>query len=310
MKFRSIQATLALGMSFQLGIGSAAAPAIGTVLAKGTFRLDNSTVSGNATLFEGSTLESGAGSSSVQLASGARVSLAADSRGKLFGDRMVLEKGGISLEDGTGFRLVALGLTIQPDRGSSTGRLVIDSPRRIRVAALTGSFRILNTSGQLIANMAPGVSLSFEPQQGPSNVARVSGCLENKSGHYVLTDSVTKVTVEIAGNGVNREAGNTVEVTGAMDPTATPASEASQLIRVREIKRVARGCNPAAIAAAAGAGGAAAGGAAAGGAAGASGGVAISTIAVIGGVAAAAAVGGLAAANALPGQDDTPSASR
>jgi hypothetical protein len=285
---------LALALSVQLGVGFAAAPVIGTVVAPGAFRLDNATLSGNATVFEGALLETGAAASSVQLNSGARVALGAESRGRLFGDRLVLERGSTDIEDSTGFRLVALGLTIQPGREASTGRVVVDSPRRVRVAATSGSLRVLNTNGQLVANLAPGVALAFEPQTGPATVARVTGCLENRSGRYVLTDEVTNVTVEVAGNGVAKEVGNRVEVTGAMDPTATPVSDASQLVRARELRRIAKGCgNTAPVAVAAGAAGAA--GAAAGGAT-------VTTIAIVGGVAAAATIGGLAAAEKLPGQ--------
>jgi len=284
-------------MSLNLGIGTAASPAIGTVLTRGAFRLDNATVNGNATLFEGSMLETATAASSVQLNSGARVSLAPESRGRLFGDRLVLEKGTTNFENSTGFRLVALGLTIQPDRDASTGSVIFDSPRRVRVSAVTGSLRVLNTSGQLVANLAPGIALAFEPQQGPSNVSRVSGCLENKSGHYLVTDEVTNVTVEVAGSGVAQEAGNKVEITGATDPTATPAKEAAQLVRVREIRRIAKGCgaaNPVAVAAGTGTPGAS--GASAHG-------IAVTTIAIVGGVAAAAVVGGLAATT----QKDAPS---
>lgn len=298
MKTQTLQSVLALAMSLHLGLGMAASPAIGTIVTKGAFRVDNTTVSGNATLFEGSLLETAGAASSVQLNSGARVSLAADSRGRLFGDRLVLEKGGSNLENSTGFRLVALGLTIQPDRSASTGSVIFDGTRRVRVSAVTGSLRVLNTSGQLVANLAPGVALAFEPQQGPSNVSRVSGCLENKSGHYLVTDEVTKVRVEVAGTGVEQEAGNQVEVTGASDPTATPASSASQLVRVREIRRIAKGCgNAKPVAVAAGKGGATAASGASGG------GIAVTTVAIVGGVAAAAVVGGLAATN----QKDTPS---
>jgi hypothetical protein len=303
VKVPTVQSVLALALSLQLSAAYAAAPVIGTVLAPGAFRLDNATLNGNATLLDGSLLETAAVASSVQLNSGARLLLAAGSRGRLFGDRLVLEQGASEIENAAGVRLVALGLTIQPDRETSTGRVVVDNARRVRVAATSGSLRVLNTNGQLVANLAPGVALAFEPQPGPSTVARVTGCLENRSGRYVLTDEVTNVTVEVAGSGVGKEAGNKVEVTGAMDPTATPVNDASQLVRAREVRRLAKGCgNATPVAAAAGAAGSA------GAAGGAAGGAAVTTIAIVGGVAAAATVGGLAAAEKLPGQGpDRPS---
>jgi hypothetical protein len=116
----------------------------------------------------------------------------------------------------------------------------------------------------------------------------VSGRLVAKSGHYILTDETTNVTFEITGPGLKKQDMQRVELTGYLDPTATPVSEATQVIRLTGMNRLGAG------AAAAGAGGAAAGG-------GGLSGLAISgtTIAIIGGVAAAAVVGGLAAAGSF-----------
>jgi hypothetical protein len=157
-------------------------------------------------------------------------------------------------------------------------------------------FRVLNTGGQLIANLAAGAALAFEPQQAPAMSRQ--RLLENKSGHYLITDEVTSVTVEVEGSGIAQEAGNKVEVTGTTDPTATAANGASQLVRVREVRRVSKGC-----------GGAVAVAAGTGGTTGASGGgIAVTTIAIVGGVAAAAVVGGFAATS--PERDAPSPASR
>jgi len=297
-------------MSLHLGIAHAASPAIGTAFAKGSFRLDSSTVNGNATLFEGSTIETSTVPSSVQLNTGARVSLGAASRGRLFGDRMVLERGTLDLENAAGFKLVALGLTIQPERGASSGRIFVENGHRVRVAAAGGSLRVLSASGQLVANMAPGVAMAFEPQPG-SNVTRLTGVIQKKGEHYLLTDEVTKITVEVRGMGLSnvdlsKYVGKRVEVTGTMDPGATPVSDASQVVVAKEV----RSDNKAVAAAAASGGAAGAAGAAAGAASGTVAGVAVSTVAIVGGVAAAATVGGLAASDALPGQGSRNSVSR
>lgn len=294
MKSKTLRLLLALAMSLHLGVVRAASPAIGTAFAKGSFRLDSSTVNGNATLFEGSTIETSAVPSSLQLNTGARVSLGAASRGRLFGDRMVLEKGTLDLENAAGFKLVALGLTIQPERGASSGRVFVENGHRIRVSAAGGSLRVLNASGQLVANMAPGVAMAFEPQAG-SNMTRVTGVIQKKGEHYLLADEVTKITVEVRGVDLAKYVGKRVEVTGTMDPGATPVSDASQVVIAKEVRSDNK-----AVAAAAASGGAA--GTAAGAAAGTASGIAVSTVAIVGGVAAAATVGGLAASDALPGQ--------
>jgi hypothetical protein len=281
-----------------LSTGTAASPAIGTVTAGGAFRLNGDTVMGNGTLTEGSVLETGPVNSSVRLAGGARLFLVAQSRGKVYSDRIILEKGETRLENGVGFRLEALGLTIRPERGLSTGRIGLLGSSRVRVAALTGSFRVWNARGVLVANVAAGSAVAFEPQAANA-ATHVTGVLTRQNGHFLLTDEVTKVTVEVTGPGLERQAGLRVEITGTVDPAATPVSGASQVVVATQVKTVAAGAAGGGGAAPAGTGGAAGGV-----------GVSVTTVAVIGGVAAAATLGGLAASDALPGQGGTAPESR
>jgi len=298
MRFQNVQAILAAAVAFQFGIAQAAspglgAPIIGTVLAKGSFRLDNATVAGNATLFDGGTLETAAASSSVELSSGTRMTLGAGSRGRIFGDHVVLERGESRTDKAAGFHIEARGLRVIPETGSTSARVHLVGANTVEVATLTGSLRVLNSRGALVAELPQGAALAFEPQNSSNLSARISGCLENRGGHYVLTDETTNVSVELLGTGLNKDVGYRVEVSGSTDAAATPISSASQIIRVAEIKRLSRSCT-----AAAGAGGAAGTRGAAGGG---SSGIAISgtAIAIIGGVSAAAVVGGLAAAGSL-----------
>jgi len=296
VKLASVQSILAAALALNLGVGGgmgmAASPAIGTVMAKGSFRLDNATVRGNATLFEGATIETAETGSSMELSSGARVTLSPESKGRFFGDHVVLERGQGRLDKTAGFHIEARGLTIQPETGNATGRVLLASTR-VQVAALTGSFRVLNASGMVVAKLPPGLTLAFEPQisSGPT---KLMGRLQMKNGHYLLTDETTNVTVELFGPGLAKEVGHRVEVTGSLDPTVTPVSDASEFIRVTSVKPV-----PVAGAAPAGAAGGASGAAISG-----------TAIAIIGGVAAAAVVGGLAAVGGLPGQGSSAVVSR
>jgi hypothetical protein len=192
-----------------------------------------------------------------------------------------------------------LGLIIKPETGNTSGRVVLPGGGKVRVAALTGSFRVLNSRGTLVANLATGAALDFEPQvSSASGISKVTGVLRKKNGHLLLTDETTNVTVEVAGPGLEKEAGNRVELTGSMDAAATPVPEASQYIRVSQIRRIGKGAVDRGGAAPAGAAAPSAGAATAGGIAAWSAG----TIAIIGGVAAAATLGGLAAADKFPGQ--------
>jgi hypothetical protein len=160
---------------------------------------------------------------------------------------------------------------------------------------------VLNSRGTLVANVPAGAALEFDPQAS-SGPTRLSGCLQIKSGHFVLTDETTKVAVEVAGPGIAKEVGNRVSITGSTDASATPVSDATQFIRVTEVSRVAKGCLVGK--GSTGAGGAAAAGKGSGSGGGTGGSASVATIAVIGGVAVAATLGGLAAKGALPGQGD------
>jgi hypothetical protein len=286
---------LGLGILASAGRAGAAPLSIGTAIARGSFRVDDATVTGNATLFEGTTVETHSASSFLDLAAGPRLTLAADSRGRIFGDRLLLERGS-EMQNAPGFRIEARGLIVRPDTAHTSGRVLLEGGERVQVAALTGSLRVLNSGGLLVATVDPGVALAFQASAEPE---KLTGCLRAVPGHYILTDEVTNVTVELSGPGLDRESGNRVEVTGAMDPTAAPVSGTTQYIRISQLKRMGKGClgNKAAAAGAGGAAGKAAG-AGGGGVAGLSIGA---TAAVIGGVAAAAVVGGLAASGSFSG---------
>jgi hypothetical protein len=306
LKLQTVESAVAAMMSVIMPLAAfATPPVIGTVVAKGSFRLDNATVTGNATLFEGATIETKNAESRMELSSGAKVSLGAESKARFYGDHMILERGEGKLEKAENFRFEARGLTIQPETGNASARVVMLGGARLEVAALSGSFRVLNARGLVVANVASGRSLALEPQ-AVDTASRLTGTLRMAGGHYLLTDETTNVTAEVSGAGLAKEVGNRIEITGTMDPTATPVTDASQLIRVTEVKRLKKGAAADTTGAAAAGKGGAAGGAAGGGAAGGAtgGGIAISatTIAIIGGVAAAATLGGLAAAGKLPGQ--------
>jgi hypothetical protein len=304
MKLQTVESAIAATMSLIIalttgtagmgGLASGAVPVIGTVVAKGTFRLDNATVTGNATLFEGATIETNSAASRMELASGAKVLLSTESKARLYGDHMILEKGEGRLEKAEGFRLEARGLIIQPETGNASARVALAGGARVEVAALSGSFRVLNARGVLVANIGSGRSLALEPQAADA-LSKLTGTLRHVNGHYLLTDETTNVTVELAGPGLAKEVGSRVEVTGGMDPTATPVTDASQFIRVTAVTHLGKGAAGSSGAAAAGQGGAAAGG-------GGHMAISVTTIAIIGGVAAAATIGGLAAAGKLPGQ--------
>jgi hypothetical protein len=176
------------------------------------------------------------------------------------------------------------------------------------VAAMAGTVRVTNASGVLVAAMDSGRELSFDPGAGAAAPTRLTGCLLQKSGQFIVADLATNVTMNVQGDNLHQELGNKVEVTGAVE---------NQVLKVANLKEVAKGgCT--AVAKKVGAVGAlgAAGTAGAAGAAGATGSAAAAgistaaTVAIVGGVAVAGTAGGLAASGTFSSSEPSPSSSR
>jgi hypothetical protein len=294
-----------LGMSLcALSTCFAASPAIGLVVANGSFQLDHSNVWGTATLFDGNVIETNVSSSQLQLNNGVNVRLAAETRARVYESRLVLEKGIGQLES-TKYRIEAASLQVEAVKPGATARVQVTGPARVVVAARDGSVRVSNGDGVLIARLDSGREMVFEPQEGgAAALTKVSGILALKDGKFILVDRITNVTMQLQGAGLEAEVGNLVEITGTVDSAAPTVAGASQIINVTSVKRLTKRAG-AAGAAGAGAAGAGAAGAAAGGLA------TGAIVAIVGGVVAAGTLIGLAAEHDLPGQGSSqPSTSR
>jgi hypothetical protein len=280
---------------------SAASLSIGLVKSTGEFRVDGSAVRGNSNVFEGNLIETAATRSVIQVA-GAQITLAPDSRARIFRDHTVLEKGTGSVKDGAQHVIEAKTLHIAPSNSASEVQIAISGNSRVIVASAGGAADVRNAAGILAAHVLPGMSLAFQPQAAAPTVVRMTGTLTASKGSYLLTDDTTKVTVQVENADASKYVGKKVDLTGTFVASATPAGGASQVVRATTIQPVnAKRKAAAAGASAAGAGAAGAAGSGAGAAVGIS---TAATVAIVGGVAVAGTVGGLAAAGSF--SDDTP----
>lgn len=268
----TVHAAIALMLTATLASGMAANPAIGFAMARGSFRLDNATVSRNGTLFDGTLIETAQVLSELQLQGGVRIELAPGSRGTVYRDRLVLERGQGQLA-GTAYQIEGNKIRVNAAAAYSSARVALEGTNRVVVAALGGPVRVTNGEGVLLANIHPGKALEFEPQAGAAAPTKMTGTLEKRDGHFLLTDETTGVTVELQGPGLDRNVGKRVEITGSTVIGAQAAAGAGQVIRVTAVTVLA-----------------AAGTAAAAGAAG----VAVATKAIIAGVIIAGASTGVA----------------
>lgn len=238
---------IALCAWFSLAVLPAFSAAIGVAKAHGRFLVDSHPVAGNATLFEGNTLETAAASSELQLYSGVRMRLAPDSRGRVFGNRLELEKGSGELNGGAGYRIEARGLRILAGSPGAAGRVAITADYKVQAAALAGSLRVTTADGTVVALVRPAMALEFEPQTvtGAQAPFEMSGCLERRAGHFVLRDPLTGVVEEVRGSRLEGEVGNMVEVTATVIPGVKPVEGALEVIEITRLRRISRGCAPA-----------------------------------------------------------------
>jgi len=225
---------------------------IGRVVSGDAFRLNGDTVISTGTLLDGAVIDTARTASSVQLSSGTRLSLSPASRARVYADRMILEKGETHIENVVEFRLEALGLVVRPGGrsggGSSRARIGIEGSTRLRVAALAGTVRVWNARGVLVANVAPGSALAFEPQPTASAAAtRITGTLTEQRGHFMLTDRVTRVTVEIKGQRLAAYVGQVVGVTGALNAAAASVANGPQVIAANQVQPTAAGATAATV---------------------------------------------------------------
>ncbi|HCC57514.1 MAG TPA: hypothetical protein DEQ47_09660 [Solibacterales bacterium] len=162
-----------------ISVLSAATAGIGIATSDGTLTINNARTAGNATLFEGNTIETGNASSRLQLNSGASLQLSSDARGTVYGDRLVLEKGATQV-GGSSYEVNARTLHIV----GSDARVSVFG-KTVEVAALSTPVRVSNAQGVLVANLEPGKALDFTPLQdaGAQAATTTTTTTETKTKH-------------------------------------------------------------------------------------------------------------------------------
>ena len=221
----------------------AAPDAIGIATARGGFFLDSSPVQGNTTLFDGGVLETKSFPSVLTLQSGSEIRLGSASRGRIYRDRLVLEKGEGQMDKASNFRFEALGLRVLPDSSGTKAHVTLLGNQRVVVSALAGNVRVTTGEGILVARLEPGSALEFEPQvAGASAPFNVSGCVAVEGVQFVLKDATANVSLELRGMDLGQYAGQRVEITGTELKGVRPAAGITQVIQVTKIARLGGSC--------------------------------------------------------------------
>src|SRR5580704_10532335 len=211
MNLHNLKAVLVVAFVSSAGLMSAATPGIGVAMSQGNIFVDNSATAGNATIFNGSKLETQSAGSQVRLNDGAQLRLASDSRGTVFSDHVDLQKGSASIK---GYSATANGLNVRAD-GKASAAISVRDKGEVQIAALTGNVHVFDAAGLNIAILAPGRALDLRPQTGGTAAASsLTGCAVKSGNGTLLTDETSNVTVQLRGG--NAQVGRHVQITGSM----------------------------------------------------------------------------------------------
>lgn len=230
----------------------AAAQSLGVITADGSFRIDEATVSGNATLTDGVLVETTTFPSSLRLASGPRLRLSSNAKATVYGDRLVLDAGLTEISSPGDYVIESADYRILADGPDASGQIYRAAADTIEVASTGGTLRVFDSRGIQVANVvAGGDVLSFALQAGgaapPSSFV---GCLVRMENVFVLYDQTTRITVELRGDQerLEQEWGNRVQAIGTTD--ANVQSEvAAQVVNYTTLTRIGiGGCEPVAAA--------------------------------------------------------------
>jgi len=137
--------------AFSFGMAAAATPAIGVALSEGTIVVNDAQTPGNATVFNGTTLQTQQASSQVRLKDGAQVRFDLDSRGTLFSDHVDLKQGTARISD---YSANANGLSVRASGDSSAS--VTMKGKVVEVAASLATFRFSTRRESMSQICCPG----------------------------------------------------------------------------------------------------------------------------------------------------------
>ncbi len=211
----------------------AGSSAIGTASARGDIRIDGYTVNGNATLFDGTVVETGQATAALRLSGGIEIKLGIGSRGTLHGDRIVLEQGASEFAPSSSFSVEAKGLHVTASEPNSRAVVSMTGLKTVDVAALAGGFQITDGRGLVLAHLTSGRAMSFamQPETNGGKIT-VEGQIYKNDGHYFILQTLSNNKYELKGKGFFWSEGREATITGTIDPRATPVGGAIAVIIV------------------------------------------------------------------------------
>jgi len=215
---------------------SAGTASIGTASARGDLRVDNYLVRGNATLFDGSVVETGQATADLRLGKGTEITMATSSRGTLYRNRLVLQQGESQLAAGSSFKLEASGLRVTPIQANSRGVVALRPGNTVEVAVLNGSFGVANAQGILLASVRHGQALSFAMKGGTSSTSFSGiGVVSSENGHFYISTEGVGEKYELTGKNLKKYVGKKVLISGTVQAGVQQAGGSTPVVSVNSV---------------------------------------------------------------------------
>lgn len=228
MKKTNLWSLIAVVALFVPTQGVTAPDVIGTASARGSMRVDGAPVVSNATLFDGSVVETDQATTAMRLDKGVEVKLATASNARLYRDRLVLQRGSSEVLLGTGsFTVEANRLQVIPDKPYSRGVVSMLNADSVKVAVISGGFHVTTGSGLLLASIRPGSVMSFDGNggQGATAPTTIIGCVTERDGkYYLVVPGGTEYLLTGNLEELKHMVGKPEKVIGSADPNAPPNS--------------------------------------------------------------------------------------
>ncbi len=178
MKKMTVRNLLVVFVSLAMVHALAASATIGIATAKGDFRVDESSVAGNATLFDGTAVETGGTTGEVKL-SNSRVALDTKTRTRVYQGHMVLDQGKVQWS-GPELRMEAGLLNVEALDNRSTA-IVVRKGTSVVVGALSGNVKVMAKNGAMLRMVSGGSAFEFPQEQTTTPATNTSTDTETES---------------------------------------------------------------------------------------------------------------------------------
>jgi len=199
-----------------ISVASATPSNIGLVMTTGEVQVDGSSVRGNSALFSGSLVQSQDALSNLQFSDGTTAIMRPGATMTVYRERSVL-KMGVTMQRGVDKHpVIADGLRISGATPNAVALIGVKDASHVEVAAQEGETDVWTSSGNLVARVEPGKTLTFAllaAEGSPVNGVKLHGILQP---HDLLKDEQTNVTYQLQGSGLHALVGAPVEVTGTV----------------------------------------------------------------------------------------------